>query len=491
MSRILILSMAPVFPRKVHGGSQKILAAIACHLGKCGNQVKVICTARPNLPATFTLEPGVTVEAQLSFKQPFPDPFRAPPSRVALSLEKISTDIANSDIVYMHDGAFCPVATCQDRPLVVSIRDFFYSESIVGLFSFRRDILLLNSAYASDVVLSLLGGRYEGLAEKTRIIPNGIDTSTFFPVNRAKAKASLGLGYNRNCLLFPHRTVPEKGGAFLVRTIQELERRGWCGLDVVMPVWIDAGRSLSGDNEVDGLKQLWRENELQTNLALIPWVNQEHMRVLYSAADVTLCLGNAPEAFGGNVALESLVCRTPVVATSVGAYSNTIPSRFLHRVGYGLEQDAADCIEAAIAGSKKPTESEVQEIASLFDFKKMLKGYQQAICGAHIVAPIRDRHVSKWQNGALRLAPWCNLHPFGYYHDFEREYYPSDALHEFLVGREGSNFTIPEALSSGVSFAIVENAVELGLVISVLEDCSTQGTASLGGYNGVVYHGLQ
>lgn len=474
MARVLILSMGPVFPGGVHGGSQKILAAIACHLGELGNDVRILCTARPDLPTTFSLNTRVTVEAQLSFKQPFPDPFRVAPSRVAESLERISLAIADSDVVYMHDAAFCPVIACLERPLVVSIRDFLYSESIVGLFSFKRDILILNSDYAFDVVMGLLPSQRHELCEKVVVVPNGIDESIFFPVDQEEAKKSFGLSVDRNCLVFPHRTVSEKGGAFLIQTIQELERRGHIGLDVVMPIWMDAGCGMRKDS----IAQLWRENGLQANLALVPWADQDRMRFLYSAADVTLCLGNAPEAFGGNVALESISCGTPVVATSVGAYRSTIPRDYFHQICFGLELDAADCVEAAMKGDKKPTEETIREIRVLFSFEKMLEGYERVICEASIGTPLGDRNGSGIKSDKFGQAPWCSLYPFGYYHDFDREYYPRDELHDFLVERNRETFASSDISCLGIPEETVIRAIERGLVICIPDDGLSQMRSS-------------
>ncbi len=144
------------------------------------------------------------------------------------------------------------------------------------------------------------------------------------------------------------------------------------------------------------LQKCWRENGLATRLHFVPWLEQNRMRLLYGAADVTLCLGNAPEAFGGNVALESLACGTPVVATRVGAYRNTLPGTWLQLVWYGMELDTADAVQSALQGHKKPTEKTVATVRSEFSFNKMLRQYEEAILTARVLRPIKTRSLSEY-----------------------------------------------------------------------------------------------
>jgi D-inositol-3-phosphate glycosyltransferase len=116
--------------------------------------------------------------------------------------------------------------------------------------------------------------------------------------------------------------------------------------------------------EVKNLKKLCRDLMLENIVSFTGRIEQENLQSYYCAADV-LVVPSYHESFG-LVALESLACGTPVVATDVGAMKNIIrkdrtgrvvagPNPYLLAKGIGeflarspLQAEPVDSIRASV-----------------------------------------------------------------------------------------------------------------------------------------------
>jgi len=137
-----------------------------------------------------------------------------------------------------------------------------------------------------------------------RVIPNGVDTRTFFPGDRAAARAALGIEADALVLLVAANGLlfnVWKDYVTLRGAIERLGARAWPRPVLVLAVGDDAPRETVGSVE----------------LRFVPFVDDSaKLAGFYRAADVYLHAARV-ESFG-NVLLEARACGTPVVATAVG-----------------------------------------------------------------------------------------------------------------------------------------------------------------------------
>ncbi len=142
--------------------------------------------------------------------------------------------------------------------------------------------------------------------QRMTIVPCGVDLRHFRPLDRQQARASLGLN-GKPTLLFVGRPDPLKGGEMLIQAASLLQQPA----TVVM-----VGGNLEGDPELDRLRLVAREQGMEDEIRFVGAVPQEELPHFYSAADL-MVVPSYYESFG-LVAVESLACGTPVIASKVG-----------------------------------------------------------------------------------------------------------------------------------------------------------------------------
>jgi glycosyltransferase involved in cell wall biosynthesis len=165
-------------------------------------------------------------------------------------------------------------------------------------------------------------------AGKISVIPNGVDTKKFHPVEKREAKAKLGLP-DTHVIVSVGGLVPRKGHDRLIQGFRQLlasRRRR----DVTLAIVGDGPlrKTLEREIELLGLADCIRMVGAIPHHALIDW---------YSAADVS-CLTSSREGWA-NVILESMACGTPVVATAVWGTPEIISS---DRVGLLTSREPED-----------------------------------------------------------------------------------------------------------------------------------------------------
>ena len=165
------------------------------------------------------------------------------------------------------------------------------------------DILVLTQAEKRD-----LENLYGICPEKVSVISAGVDTDIFYPVPKLKARVGLGLP-DKETVMYAGRVEPIKGLDILVDSFKILNETRDVHLVVV-------GGSLSGDRELDALRQRSKQLGILEKITFTGSVNQSELGRYYSAADVFV-LPSHYESFG-LVALEAMACGTPVVASRVG-----------------------------------------------------------------------------------------------------------------------------------------------------------------------------
>jgi D-inositol-3-phosphate glycosyltransferase len=159
-----------------------------------------------------------------------------------------------------------------------------------------------------------LVNHYEASIGKTSVIPCGVNLETFHLLDKVGARESLGLGKDP-VVLFVGRIEPLKGIDRLIKAFSLLT--SWPKIKLIIIGGGEYSRS-----EVSKLQKLARKLEVSDKVIFKGNVPQTKLATYYSAADV-LAIPSYYESFG-LVALESLACGTPVVASDVGDLGNII-----------------------------------------------------------------------------------------------------------------------------------------------------------------------
>lgn len=158
------------------------------------------------------------------------------------------------------------------------------------------------------------------------IIPFGLDTTRFRPLDRAVARELLGLPPEKKLILFgaiSGTDDPRKGFPFLQAALKQLSQTDWG--DRIELVVFGGNES---DEPVDLGFRVHCLGHLNDDLAL---------RVAYAAADV-MVVPSIEEAFG-QVATEAFACGTPVVVFDQTGLADIVD----HQVnGYVARQGAVD-----------------------------------------------------------------------------------------------------------------------------------------------------
>lgn len=150
--------------------------------------------------------------------------------------------------------------------------------------------------------------RYCGVsANRVQVIPCGVDLRLFAEQNKQQARKKLGLKSSQPMLLFVGRLDPFKGPDLFLRAAAMMKEQAQL---------VVVGGKLHGDKELQELQRLARDLGISQHVHFLGARPQQELPLLYSAADVTV-VPSYHESFG-LVAVESLACGTPVVATRAG-----------------------------------------------------------------------------------------------------------------------------------------------------------------------------
>ena len=170
------------------------------------------------------------------------------------------------------------------------------------------------TAAADGIVVSTghertaLAQLYDVPEEKVYVIPAGVDLDLFKPGDQAAARDQLGLNGDR-MLLYVGRLEPIKGLEVLMYTLGSMEEPG----NVRLLVIGGGGEHDEGYQKMIGLA---RELNIEDRVDFLGSLSHGLLPLYYQAADVCV-VPSYYESFG-MVALESMACGTPVVATRVG-----------------------------------------------------------------------------------------------------------------------------------------------------------------------------
>jgi D-inositol-3-phosphate glycosyltransferase len=166
---------------------------------------------------------------------------------------------------------------------------------------------------STDKERESLTNYYDAAPETISVVPCGVNLDLFRPIDKAIALCHLGFD-GEEIILFVGRIDPLKGIDNLLRAMTYLENQR---LKLIV-----IGGDAQSQLELERLKRLSRSLQIHDSVAFYGLVKQEMLPYFYSAAD--LCVVPSYYESFGLVALESLACGTPVVATNVGCIETVI-----------------------------------------------------------------------------------------------------------------------------------------------------------------------
>ena len=231
------------------------------------------------------------------------------------------------------------------------------------------DAIIGLSRYEKEDAVTLYGAD----PGKINVIPAGVDLNMFRPMDKSLARKTLGLKKNEKVVLFVGRIEPLKGVDMLIDAFASLEQAS--------KRLIVIGGDPFEDVEVLKLKKRVERLGLNGSVQFLGTVRQSDLPVYYNAANVCV-IPSYYESFG-LVALESMACGTPVIASRVGGLQTIVknkktgyliswraPHHFAERMETLLSNPAIQLsmAEAAMAEARRMSwERTVDRLVSLYD----------------------------------------------------------------------------------------------------------------------------
>ena len=180
----------------------------------------------------------------------------------------------------------------------------------------EREAVERDAMLTADRIIAFSGHERDAMARlygadpaRVMLAPCGVDLTKFRPLDQKEARQRLGLN-GEKVLLYVGRVEPLKGLDLLVETAAQME----AGEENVRMMVVGGGGP--GEPETDRVRRLAEERQVDGLIDFVGRVNHGDLPLYYNAADVCV-VPSYYESFG-LVALESMACGTPVVASRVG-----------------------------------------------------------------------------------------------------------------------------------------------------------------------------
>ena len=231
--------------------------------------------------------------------------------------KKFSFDIIDSHFVYPDGFAAVLLGKALKKPVVLSARG-----SDINQFTRFKSIkpMVRYALNHADHVISVCDALKQEMValgindDKISVIPNGVDSKQFYPVDKKEARKKLSLPIDKKIILSVGSLIPLKGFHVILNAFPKLLQE-----DSNIHLYIIGEGHFRSSLE----KQIEALN-LTQQVTLVGECPNPELRMRYSAADV-FCLASSREGWA-NVIMESLSCGTPVVATNVGGAPEILTS---------------------------------------------------------------------------------------------------------------------------------------------------------------------
>jgi D-inositol-3-phosphate glycosyltransferase len=207
----------------------------------------------------------------------------------------------------------------------------------------EADQIVASTTTEKEQLVSL----YKTNPGKIEVIPPGVDLSHFYPIPPDEAKEYVGIPLEKKMVLFVGRIEPLKGIKTLLRAIGHLRDYGQADDNLCLAV---IGGDLKDDdgNDSEEMKLLYQLRDqfgLQDMVTFLGKRSQDSLPYYYSAAEMVI-MPSHYESFG-MVALESMACGTPVIASLVGGLIHLVEDGV---TGYHVPVDNPVALSQRISG---------------------------------------------------------------------------------------------------------------------------------------------
>jgi glycosyltransferase involved in cell wall biosynthesis len=387
---VRLLTLTTLFPNARAPRHGIFIATRLRKLCETGRASASVVAPVPWFPGAYSAQRAVPdVETVAGFDTLHPRYFNVPgvgmrlqPGALARtwldSLRRHGLDASRFDVVDAHyfypDGvAAAQVAQALRLPLVISARGS--DINVIGEMAFARRSMVeaAHSAAALVAVSEALARRMRAIgmpAHRMHVLRNGVDTTLFRPVDRAHARARLGLADGR-WVLGVGNLVPEKRFDVLIDAVAALPgaRLLLAGQGPLRTALAERARDVAPGRV-----------EFRDNMP------QAELRFAYAACNV-LGLPSIREGWP-NVVLEAIACGTPVAAASVGGVPEILraaaPGVVVQEAGVAAWQSA---LRALLDADLPP--AEVRPYALQFEWDEVVNrqcALYEEVAAAHATA---------------------------------------------------------------------------------------------------------
>jgi len=456
--RIAAISVAPVFPDQVIGGSQKILADLAVGLKNLGHDIQIWCTGTDAHQGEFKID-GVLVHPDLKLSGSFPATHQVSPIALAKTSEVLRKAAEWSDRVYLHADAVYLRHAIDGKQIVRSIHDYVYEEALVSTLSLPADFTVVPSDYLKRCIEATVALSGRSTIEPIIAIPNGVQ----IPDSLIEPTLPDGIGPQETgdlVLLFPHRPAPTKGVREAIATAVQVQAiRPDRNVRLLMPAYPADSKFDEATGTPADVAHVIGELGAENIVELHGWLSPSQMPGYYAAGDVTLCVGSFIESFG-LVPIETVAAGTPVVCAAVGALRQFEDIEGVVLVPYGGVGASANAVLAAIETSESNFELAREKISARYSPESMISEFESVITKTLA----NQRTITRLENDLLELAPWCTIQENRIYNDYDATSLEFPELISALEVGSGHVTSDPLLMSASLD-AEVRFAVDQGILI--------------------------
>lgn len=314
------------------GGMNVYVLQTALHMAARGVEVEIFTRATSSLdPPTVSVAPGVLVRNVVAGPFEGLDKYDLPTQLCAFTSGVLRAEAnyepGHYDVVHSHYWLSGQVGwLASDRwgvPLVhtahtlAAVKNAALADGDVPEPPLRSvgeqqvvdeaDRLIVNTKEEAHQLVSL----HHADPSRIDVVHPGVDLATFYPGDRARSRAALGLPPGDRIVAFVGRIQPLKAPDVLLRAAALLPEG-----ESTVRVLIAGGASGSGLAAPDSLVRLADELGIAERVTFLPPQPRERLVDVYRAADL-VAVPSYSESFG-LVAVEAQACGTPVVAAAVG-----------------------------------------------------------------------------------------------------------------------------------------------------------------------------
>ena len=232
--------------------------------------------------------------------------------------QTFSFDLIDGHYIYPDGFAAVLLGKAMKKPVVLSARGSDIHQ-FTG-FKFIKPMIRYALSHANHAISVCDALKQEMVAlgindDKISVIPNGVDTEQFYPLDRKEARKKLFLPHNRKIILSVGSLTSNKGFHVILDAFPKL-----------VETYGDIHLYIVGEGAYRfPLEQRIKALNLTRYVTLVGERPNSELKIWYSAADV-FCLASSREGWA-NVIMESLACGMPVVATNVWGAPEILTSK--------------------------------------------------------------------------------------------------------------------------------------------------------------------